>query len=115
MVENAEELDDYTRALYRRFSDDENRHVTIVVNSVNRNVSGSMRKVVFDLIDTNVTKYIYLLQHYLMFMSGKMINHTSLVDAFDKYYNTDELRLVAFIKHGTQKHLNKGHYQEKTA
>mmetsp|Transcript_58369 Transcript_58369/g.63016 ORF Transcript_58369/g.63016 Transcript_58369/m.63016 type:complete len:266 (+) Transcript_58369:162-959(+) len=75
LVEKAEELDEYTRALYRRFRDDENRHVTIVVNSVNRHVNGSIRKVVFDLINTNVTKYIYLLQHDLMFMPGKMINH----------------------------------------
>ena len=47
LVEKAEELDEYTRALYRRFSDDENRHVTIVVNSVNRHVSGSIWKVFF--------------------------------------------------------------------
>ena len=114
LVEKAEELDEYTRALYRRFRDDENRHVTIVVNSVNRHVNGSIRKVVFDLINTNVTKYIYLLQHDLMFMPGKIINHTALVGAFDKYYNTDELLLVGFNKDGNQKHLQKGHCQERT-
>ena len=49
-----------------------------------------------------------------MFMPGKMINHTSLVGAFDKYYDIDELQLVTFNKHGTQKHLNKGHCRERT-
>ena len=114
LVEKAEEVEEYTRALYRRFRDLENRHVTIVINSVNRHVNGSIRKVVFDLIDTNVTKYIYVLQHDLMFMPGKMINHTALVGAFDKYYDTDELRLVGFNKDNNQKHLRKGHCQERT-
>jgi len=73
-----------------------------------------MRKVVFDLIDTNITKYIYVLQHDLMFVPGKVIEHTALVDAFDKYYDDNTLRLVGFGQHPNRKHFNKGNCENRT-
>lgn len=113
-LENAERLDLYTQALYRRFSGEDNRHVTIVANHVNRHISGTIRKVVFNLIDTNITKYIYVLQHDLMFVPGKVIEHTALVDAFDKYYDNNTVRLVGFGQHPNRKHMRKGNCEKRT-
>ena len=112
-LDDVQRLDLYTQALYRRFAGEENRHVTIVINSVNRHITGTSRKVVFDLIDANITKYIYVLQHDLMFVPGKEINHTALVDAFDKYYNNNTIRLVGFGQFPNSKHLRKGTCQER--
>ena len=113
-LENAERLDLYTQALYRRFSGEHNRHVTIVANHVNRHISGTIRKVVFDLIDANVTKYIYVLQHDLMFVPGKVIEHTALVDAFDKYYDNNTVRLVGFGQYPNMKYVRKGICKSRT-
>ena len=113
-LENAERLDLYTQALYRRFSGEDNRHVTIVANHINRHISGTIRKVVFDLIDINITKYIYVLQHDLMFVPGKVIEHTALVDAFDKYYDNNKVRLVGFGQHPNRKRLREGNCENRT-
>ena len=106
--EKLETLDQYTQALHRRFSGEEHRHVKIIVNSVNRHVNGSLRKVVFDLLDTNITKYIYVLQHDLIFMPDKIINHTAIVNAFDKYYEDEIVRIVGFSKDPNTQKIRKG-------
>lgn len=113
-IENAERLDLYTQALYHRFSGEENWHVTIVANHINRHITGTIRKVVFDLINTNVTKYIYVLQHDLMFLPGKVIEHTALVDAFDKYFDNNTVCLVGFGQHVNRSHLRKGNCEKRT-
>lgn len=113
-LENAEKLDLYTQKLNSRFSGEDNRHVTIVTNYVNRHITGTIRKVVFDFLDTNVTKYIYVLQHDLMFVPGKVINHPALVGAFDKYYENNTVRLVGFGQHPNMKNLRKGKCKKRT-
>ena len=60
------------------------KHVKIIVNSVNRHVNGSL-----DLI----------------FMPGKIINHTALVNTFDKYYEDEIVQLVHFNKDANTRYL----------
>ena len=57
----------------------------------------------FNLLDTNITKYIYVLLHDLIFMPDKIINHTALVNTFDKYYENEIVQLVRFNKDANTK------------
>eukprot|EP00957_Ditylum_brightwellii_P081255 6181120-Ditylum_brightwellii.AAC.1 len=62
----------------------------MIVNSVNRQVNGSLRK------------------HDLIFMPGKIINHTAIVNAFNKYYEDEILQLVGFAKDANKEKISAG-------
>lgn len=74
-IENRKIYQEYLQNLYIKFGFLEN--VRIVVAGINLGLSKMLKKVIDSHIDTNITKFMYLLQHDLKFT--KPINHTALI------------------------------------